>query len=64
MSGCLVGVAGKVEHDLPVLLERLALEHLGKDVRGILGGLQVLDKGKWRGVGEHFFSACDSFHYA
>ena len=22
------------------------------------------NKGKWRGVGEHFFSACDSFHYA
>ena len=21
-------------------------------------------KGRWRGMGEHFFSACDSFHYA
>ena len=39
----LLRVTGEIEHDFPVLLERLALEHFGEDVRGIFGGLQVLD---------------------
>ena len=26
-------------------------------------GLDVLDKGKWRGVGERFFWLCVSFHH-
>ena len=40
----LLGVAREIENDLPVLLKRLALEHFCEEVRGVLGGLKVLDR--------------------